>query len=36
MHRGNISAIARSTSRSRMQVHRWLKRYQLSPRDFRS
>ena len=36
MHRGNISAIARLTSRSRMQVHRWLKRYQLSPRDFRS
>jgi transcriptional regulator of acetoin/glycerol metabolism len=35
-HRGNISAIARLTSRSRMQVHRWLKRYQLSPRDFRS
>jgi DNA-binding NtrC family response regulator len=34
-NRGNISAIARFTSRSRMQVHRWLKRYQLSPRDFR-
>jgi DNA-binding NtrC family response regulator len=34
-HRGNISAIARVMSRSRMQVHRWLKRYQLSPRDFR-
>jgi DNA-binding NtrC family response regulator len=34
-HHRNISAIARLTSRSRMQVHRWFKRYQLSPRDFR-
>jgi transcriptional regulator with AAA-type ATPase domain len=34
-HRGNISAIARATNRSRIQVHRWLKQLSLDPADYR-
>ena len=33
-HRGNVSAVARVLGRSRMQVHRWLKRYGLDSRSF--
>ena len=34
-HRGNVSAIARSTGKARMQIQRWLKRYRLDPARFR-
>ncbi len=34
-HRGNVSAVARSMGFSRMQVHRWLKHYQLDADAFR-
>ena len=36
VHNGNVSAVARSMGRSRMQIHRWLKRLDLSPESFRS
>jgi DNA-binding NtrC family response regulator len=34
-HQGNISAVARTMRRTRMQVHRWLKRWNIDPRTFR-
>jgi DNA-binding NtrC family response regulator len=34
-HHGNISAVARSAGRSRMQVHRWLKRFDIDPATYR-
>jgi transcriptional regulator with PAS, ATPase and Fis domain len=34
-HRGNISAVARAMGKQRMQVHRWLKRFQLRLDDYR-
>ena len=34
-HRGNVSAVARSMGYSRMQVHRWLKQYNIKPEDYR-
>ena len=30
-HKGNISEVARSTGKARMQIHRWLKRYAIEP-----
>ncbi len=33
---GNVSAVARALGKARMQVQRWLKRYQLDPAAFRS
>ncbi|MEY4545771.1 MAG: hypothetical protein RL685_1966 [Pseudomonadota bacterium] len=33
-HRGNVSAVARHLGKARTQVQRWLKRYQLDPRDY--
>ncbi len=33
-HRGNISAVARSMGKARMQIQRWLKRYGLDARNF--
>lgn len=33
-HAGNVSAVARAMGKARMQIQRWLKRYQLDPRDF--
>jgi transcriptional regulator with GAF, ATPase, and Fis domain len=35
-HGGNISAVARALGKARMQVQRWLKRYQLDPEAFRN
>ena len=35
IHRGNISAVARKMGYSRMQVHRWVKRYDLDLKSFR-
>jgi DNA-binding NtrC family response regulator len=34
-HHGNIAAVARSMGKARMQVQRWLKRYRLTPDEFR-
>jgi transcriptional regulator with GAF, ATPase, and Fis domain len=33
-HQGNVSAVARHLGKARTQVQRWLKRYQLDPRDY--
>jgi transcriptional regulator with PAS, ATPase and Fis domain len=34
-HRGNVTEVARAVGRSRLQVYRWMRRYQLSPRSYR-
>ncbi len=34
-HAGNVSAVARTMGKARMQIQRWMGRYQLDPRDFR-
>jgi transcriptional regulator with PAS, ATPase and Fis domain len=34
-HRGNVTEVARAVGRSRLQVYRWLRRHQLSPRSYR-
>jgi DNA-binding NtrC family response regulator len=34
-HQGNISAVARAMRRTRMQVHRWLKRWHIDAEKFR-
>jgi transcriptional regulator of acetoin/glycerol metabolism len=34
-HQGNISAVARAMRCTRMQVHRWLKRWQIDAEPFR-
>jgi DNA-binding NtrC family response regulator len=34
-HAGNVSAVARSLGKARMQVQRWLKRYRIDPTAYR-
>ncbi|HWU86443.1 MAG TPA: sigma 54-interacting transcriptional regulator [Kofleriaceae bacterium] len=34
-HRGNISHVARDLGKARMQIHRWLRRFDLDPAAFR-
>jgi transcriptional regulator of acetoin/glycerol metabolism len=34
-HGGNVSAVARSFRKDRVQVHRWMRRHGMTPRDFR-
>jgi DNA-binding NtrC family response regulator len=34
-HQGNVSEVARSFGRARMQIHRWMVRFDLDPRKFR-
>jgi hypothetical protein len=34
-HRGNISYVARDLGKARMQIHRWLRRFNLDPDTFR-
>ena len=34
-HLGNVSAVARALGKTRAQVHRWIKKYQLDTRGFR-
>ena len=34
-HRGNISAVARSLGKARVQIQRWIKRYRIDPFSFR-
>jgi DNA-binding NtrC family response regulator len=36
LHRGNVTAVARSMGYSRVMVHRWLKQMQIDPATFRS
>jgi transcriptional regulator of acetoin/glycerol metabolism len=33
--RGNISEISRTMGKTRMQIHRWMKRFNLDPETFR-
>ncbi len=35
LYRGNISYVARDLGKARMQVHRWMRRFQLDPNAFR-
>jgi transcriptional regulator with PAS, ATPase and Fis domain len=34
-HAGNVAAVARALAKSRVQVHRWMTRYELDPEAFR-
>jgi transcriptional regulator of acetoin/glycerol metabolism len=34
-HRGNISEVARAMGRTRMQIHRWMKRFAIDPTSYR-
>jgi len=34
-HGGNVSAVARELGKERVQVQRWVKRFELDPRSFR-
>jgi hypothetical protein len=34
-HGGNVSAVARAMGKARMQIHRWIKRFELSIDDYR-
>ena len=36
LHQGNVAAVARQLGKDRVQIHRWMKRYGLSPDEFRS
>jgi transposase-like protein len=35
-HAGNISAVARTLGKARVQIQRWVKRYGLDPESFRA
>ncbi len=35
-HRGNISEISRALGKTRMQIHRWMRRFDIDPTRFRS
>ena len=34
-HQGNVAAVAREFGKGRMQVHRWMKRWEIDPEQFR-
>jgi DNA-binding NtrC family response regulator len=34
-HRGNVAAVGRELGKERMQVHRWMKRYNIDPNEYR-
>jgi DNA-binding NtrC family response regulator len=34
-HRGNVAAVGRELGKARMQIHRWMKRYQIEIEDYR-
>ncbi len=34
-HQGNVSAVARAMAKERVQIRRWLQRYQLDPEEFK-
>ena len=33
-HRGNVSEVARSMGRTRMQIHRWMRRFSIDPETY--
>ena len=33
---GNVSKVARTMGKTRMQIHRWMKRFNITPESFRS
>ena len=33
---GNVAAVGRHYGKERMQVHRWMKRYEIDPNEYRS
>jgi transcriptional regulator with GAF, ATPase, and Fis domain len=35
-HAGNVAAVGRHFGKERMQVHRWMKKYNIDPNDYRS
>jgi len=35
-HRGNVAAVGRELGKARMQIHRWMKRYNVDIADYRS
>jgi transcriptional regulator with GAF, ATPase, and Fis domain len=35
-HGGNVAAVGRHYGKERMQVHRWMKKYNIDPNDYRS
>ncbi|HET9959504.1 MAG TPA: sigma 54-interacting transcriptional regulator [Polyangiaceae bacterium] len=35
VHRGNIADVARAMGKARMQIHRWLKRFEIDPASYR-
>ena len=35
-HKGNVARVARSMGRSRLQVHRWMRRLSIVPQQFRN
>jgi transcriptional regulator of acetoin/glycerol metabolism len=34
-HKGNVSDVSRALGRTRMQIHRWMKRFEIDPATFR-
>jgi len=34
-HRGNVAAVGRQLGKARMQIHRWMKRYEIDIEDYR-
>ena len=34
-HKGNIAAVGRALGKERMQIHRWMKRYNIEVDDYR-
>jgi transcriptional regulator of acetoin/glycerol metabolism len=34
-HQGNVSEVAREMGKTRMQIHRWMKRFGIDPEDHR-
>jgi sigma-54 dependent transcriptional regulator, acetoin dehydrogenase operon transcriptional activator AcoR len=34
-HKGNVSEVARAMGRTRMQIHRWMRRFAIDPEDYR-
>jgi transcriptional regulator of acetoin/glycerol metabolism len=34
-HQGNVTAVARALGHTRMQIHRWMKRFGISPESYR-
>ena len=35
LHGGNVAEVARALGKARMQVHRWMKRFDIDPERFR-